>query len=100
LDYRFQTYYETYNANLSLLHINENSFRLATNPEIILERKNPLYTTPRKILLGIRRDETIPWMLFYADGSYYSSGKKSGPSVNVNLYKYVTPFNSNLIIPE
>jgi hypothetical protein len=44
---------------------NENSFRLATNPEIILERKNPLYTTPRKKYL-IRRDETIPWMLFYA----------------------------------
>jgi hypothetical protein len=87
LDYRFQTYYRTYNANLSLLHINENSFRLATNPEIILE-ENP-YNQTRLI----RRDETIPWMLFYADGngSYYSSGKKSGPSVNVNLYKYVTP---------
>jgi hypothetical protein len=35
---------ETYNANLSLLHINENSFRLATNPEIILERETPYHT--------------------------------------------------------
>jgi hypothetical protein len=43
---------ETYNANLSLLHINENSFRLATNP-VILERENPLYTTPRKNTLGL-----------------------------------------------
>jgi hypothetical protein len=44
---------ETYNANLSLLHINENSFRLATNPEIILGEK-PLYTTPEKIPLAYK----------------------------------------------
>jgi hypothetical protein len=38
-------------------------------------------------------------MLFYADGngSYYSSGKKSGPSVNVNIN---ISHLSNLIIPE
>jgi hypothetical protein len=45
---------ETYNANLSLLHINENSFRLATNPEIILEREKPLYTTQKKIPLAYK----------------------------------------------
>jgi hypothetical protein len=38
-------------------------------------------------------------MLFYADGngSYYSSGKKSGPSVNVNIN---ISHLSNLIIPR
>jgi hypothetical protein len=44
-----------------------------------LKEKNPYIPHPeKKYPWLIRRDETIPWMLFYADGngSYYSSGKK------------------------